>query len=240
MKIIINGKEAELPGGSGGMTPYDYAVSGGYTGTEEEFKATLSDAATKGYVDDAIAGLVTQNQIQEAIRAAINRFAVNNWAAVATPNAADLYSIAYGNGVFVSTADGSDQAAYSTNNGKSWTAATLPSSGEWDSIVYGNGVFVAVANNSNQAAYSIDGGKTWTGATLPSSPAWSSITYGNNMFVTVASGNKMAYSTDNGKIWMLGFLPNGDWCSIAYGDGVFVAAGYKNKKMAYSLTGDTP
>lgn len=39
MKIVINGESVEIPGG--GKSAYEYAVDGGYTGTEEEFQALI-------------------------------------------------------------------------------------------------------------------------------------------------------------------------------------------------------
>lgn len=54
-KIIIDGQEVEI-GGKNGKSAYDYAVDGGYEGTEEEFQEMMADVATKTYVDNAITG----------------------------------------------------------------------------------------------------------------------------------------------------------------------------------------
>lgn len=47
---------AGTPGAAGaaGKTAYQYAVEGGYSGTEAEFKALMAAAASTKYVDDAI------------------------------------------------------------------------------------------------------------------------------------------------------------------------------------------
>ena len=42
------------PAGGDGKSAYQYAVEGGYAGTEEEFGRLLADAATKRYVDDLV------------------------------------------------------------------------------------------------------------------------------------------------------------------------------------------
>lgn len=42
------------PAGADGKSAYQYAVDGGYTGTEAEFQALMADAATKAYVDSLI------------------------------------------------------------------------------------------------------------------------------------------------------------------------------------------
>ena len=84
------------------------------------------------------------------------------------------------NGVFVTVANGTTDAAYSTAGGQTWTLSTLPASVAWDAIAYGNGVFVTVAEGTTDAAYSTDGGQTWTLSTLPASVDWSGIAWGTN------------------------------------------------------------
>lgn len=42
--------------GAAGKSAYQYAVDGGYTGTEAQFQAVMADAATKTYVDNAVTG----------------------------------------------------------------------------------------------------------------------------------------------------------------------------------------
>ena len=113
------------------------------------------------------------------------------------PSSAKWYSVCYGGDKFVSVAENSNKAAYSTTGTGTWSAATLPSSASWYSVCYGGGKFVSVANGSNKAAYSTTGTGTWSAATLPSSAGWRSVCYGGGKFVSVAeSSNKAAYSTD--------------------------------------------
>lgn len=53
--VGADGKDG-APGapGADGKTAYQYAKDGGYTGTEEEFKALQANAASKNYVDEKI------------------------------------------------------------------------------------------------------------------------------------------------------------------------------------------
>ena len=45
------------PQGAAGKSAYQYAVEGGYTGTETAFKALMADAATETYVDEWVYNL---------------------------------------------------------------------------------------------------------------------------------------------------------------------------------------
>ena len=66
----------------------------------------------------------------------------------------DWRSIAFGNGIFVIV--GTDNQAYSTDNGLTWTVAQTPVIGYWGIVRYGNGVFVA-ADYVTGRARSVDG-----------------------------------------------------------------------------------
>ena len=152
-----------------------------------------------------------------------------------TMPSASWESIAYGNGLFVTT--GSGKEAYSTN-GINWVQPGIPK-GSWNLVAYGNGKFIAVT--SNKAAYSTDG-ITWTASTLPSSANWTSVAYGNNKFVVIAGegSDKAIYSTD-GITWTESTLPSSAyWMSVTYGNGIFIAVSkYSKSKGAYSTDGIT-
>ncbi len=49
------------PAGAAGKSAYETAAEGGYTGTEEEFKAALADLATQSYVTTAIQTAVVES-----------------------------------------------------------------------------------------------------------------------------------------------------------------------------------
>lgn len=51
---VIN-ERLEKMTGTPGKSAYQYAQDGGYTGTEAEFQTLLAGAASKTYVDDAVA-----------------------------------------------------------------------------------------------------------------------------------------------------------------------------------------
>ena len=73
------------------------------------------------------------------------------WTVRTLPSSQYWNSVAYGNGMFVTTAVGSNASAYSSD-GITWTALALPASEEWWGIAYGNGRFVAVAGGDAAAA----------------------------------------------------------------------------------------
>lgn len=43
--------------GANGKNAYQYAVEGGYTGTEEEYKTLMANVASKQYVDSLIGNI---------------------------------------------------------------------------------------------------------------------------------------------------------------------------------------
>lgn len=102
-------------------------------------------------------------------------------------------SIAYGNGKFVTLANGGTSFAYSAD-GAVWYEGSLPFRGSWTAIAYGDNKFVAVAPG-DKFAYSEDG-VIWTEELFPLSYDWRGIAFGNGTFVTVAKGSdQAAYST---------------------------------------------
>ena len=94
-----------------------------------------------------------------------------SWTSRTVPNG-EWRGIAYGNGIFVSTAGGSATTnAVSSPDGATWTARTMPTSSTWNYVAFSNNVFVAVGFNSNAAATSTNG-TTWTARTLPATRFW--------------------------------------------------------------------
>ena len=103
------------------------------------------------------------------------------WSAGALPTlGAGTYSaIAYGNGRFVATAIGTDEAAISFD-GVNWTATTMSSSADWSTVKYGQGTFLSVAKDTGgttKAATSPDG-IVWTAQVMPSQNLWQAVGYG--------------------------------------------------------------
>ena len=83
----------------------------------------------------------------------------NNWiASSSTPNGQRLWSVGYGNGVFIAT--GTGIILRSTNNGDTWTAIASPNTGRLNSVAYGDGTFLITVGG--KTLKSTDLGLTWT------------------------------------------------------------------------------
>jgi len=138
-------------------------------------------------------------------------------------------SVAYGNGVYVTTVNTPPETytrVYTSTDGINWTSQVTPIAWNgWPSVTFANGKFVAVANTgSNQSMTSTDG-VNWTLGSPTPSGTWSSVTYGNGKFVAVASGgtNRVMTSTD-GVSWTARTAAEANsWSSVTYGTGKFVA-----------------
>jgi hypothetical protein len=161
-----------------------------------------------------------------------------NWSASTLPSSGTWVGVAYGNGLFVASAQNSAQGAYSTN-GINWSASALPFSGTWNFMTYGNGTFVVVAAGTNQAAFSTNG-ITWTACTMPSSAQWQSVAYGDGVFVAIAYDSASAAYSTNGIAWTAATLPaSTGWYALGYGNGTFVTAAGGTTAAAYSTNGIT-
>ena len=222
-----------------GATPFDYARSVGYEGTEAAFKENFAKApwlplsggamtgalsvltpalddnpATKGYADNLVNGI--------------------SWVKGTLPSSARWRSICYGNGKFVAVAFNSNKVVYSTDGGETWTGTTLLATCQWERVCYGNGKFVAVASASNKAAYSTDG-INWSEATLPSSTYWMRVCYGNGKFVATNFSGKSAVSID--AITWTETSNLGSVQDVCYGNGKFVAVRDNSNIGMYSYDG---
>ena len=181
------------------------------------------------------------------------------------PVQAGWIDAAYGNGVFVTVATGSNVAATSPD-GISWTQRTLPVSTQWNSISFSNGIFVALSATGSIGATSSDG-ISWTQRALPqiatssggslisttlvnnvgggaaselvSASTWECSAYGNGVYVVLQSGNPtLNYSTD-GINWSNATLPSTEtYYAVIYGNGRFIAAAVSGV-TAYSVNGIT-
>jgi len=116
-----------------------------------------------------------------------------------------IASIAYGNGTFVATGNGSNSKMATSTNGTTWTVVDVSSIFDdfsFLSVAYGNGTFVAVGSDGDQEngkmATSLDG-TTWTAVDVSSifvgtDYIWS-IAYGDGKFVAGSNRGKMAIGT---------------------------------------------
>jgi hypothetical protein len=144
------------------------------------------------------------------------------------------YTVAYGNGVFVTlslddTPSGSGNQAMTSSDGINWiTNTVLPGQTKvWYSIAFGGGLFVAVGAGG-VIATSVDG-VNWIQRTPPfTNIVWTSVIYGDGNFVVVGQGantTKSIYSKD-GVIWTPATTSvGGAWTSVAYGNGCFIGVG---------------
>lgn len=135
-------------------------------------------------------------------------------------------SVAYGNGVFVSTSETAARAQYSTNNGANWsvTNAKITGSGGAVSVAYGNGVFAAVASGSSKASWSADG-INWTAVDLPAAAnnQWSFIVFGSGRFIAGSPGDQVLAISRDGRTWTALTAPvTGNWRRGGYGKGTFL------------------
>lgn len=89
-----------------------------------------------------------------------------SWSYYTLPSTSRWMSAAYGNGVWVVSAFGTNAFAYSTNGGTSWSESTAPVSGNWCSLSFGDGRFVAISSGSTNVVYSEDG-INWSQSSLP-------------------------------------------------------------------------
>jgi photosystem II stability/assembly factor-like uncharacterized protein len=140
-----------------------------------------------------------------------------------------VWSIAYGNGVYVACGDGG-KIARSTDFGNTWGSLITNPFGSQNiyGVAYGDGVFIAGGANG-QIARSTDNGVSWDLISNPfgTSTIWS-IAYGNGVFVAGAGTGKIARSLDSGITWgSLIVNPFGtqNVYSLAFGDNVFVSVG---------------
>jgi hypothetical protein len=118
----------------------------------------------------------------------------NTWGERTSTVSDNLFSIAYGNGLFVSV--GGNGIIITGSNGSTWT---LRSSELATKITYGNNLFVAVGNVSKTIIRSIDG-ITWE---VKSSGVanWLGIAYGNNLFVAVGNNSTTVATSRDGITW---------------------------------------
>ena len=149
-----------------------------------------------------------------------------------TPFGTDLiYSVAYGNSVFVAVSS-SGKISRSTDGGATWSTAIANSFGGTTirGVCFGNGVFVAVGSGG-KIARSTDNGASWSGLISNSFGGSNIVTvsFGDNVFIAAGVSGKLARSTDNGVTWSFlittAFSGTETFNTIAFGNGVFVAGG---------------
>jgi hypothetical protein len=93
-----------------------------------------------------------------------------NWTQTPTPPSGSLWSITYGNGVFVAVGDpipGAPTPSAVSTDGITWSSGTMPNDSFWRGASFGNGVFIAIDSSYASKSASSTNGITWTLRTLP-------------------------------------------------------------------------
>lgn len=141
-------------------------------------------------------------------------------------------SIAYGNGMFVAVAKGTDQAETSPD-GITWTQRKLPVSGDWVAVIFGRGLFWTAAKGTDVVLTSPDG-ITWTQGVLPVSADWEvgvhgmGVTNGRPSFIPAVvfasgAGDVVVSRSDSWKHNPTPLPVLGRWGALGFGAGVNVA-----------------
>lgn len=131
----------------------------------------------------------------------------------------NLYSVAYGNNVFVVVGDRA--SVITSNDGINWTRRTI-NQVVLRKIVFENGRFVAVGD-SGVVMMSTDG-INWTKIQTPTNVQLNDAAFGNGWFVAVGNKGTVLRSIAALSSWEVGNIgDNGDLKTISYGNGVFVS-----------------
>lgn len=151
----------------------------------------------------------------------------------------NIYTIAYGNGVFVcgGAVAGTAKIYWSTDL-ITWTECTgdvyTP-----NKIVFGNGIFVASANVMRSCLYSTDG-KVWHRTSTPTGYDYPYLAFGNSIFVMANNREEQGYtiwSTD-GITWTIGMEYKTTWTlGLCYGHNGFVTVSYSGYNPFKSTNG---
>ena len=169
------------------------------------------------------------------------------WAKVATPFI-PTGVISAGNNLVIYRS-GSNNSAYSTNDGANWTYANnVNTTFNLRGSAYGSNTIIITRseNTSNNFIKSSDFGLTWSNSNIGSATfGFQNIAYGNGKFIAMPTGgsNIAKRTTDLGNTWSNITLANSYlWRQIAYGNGKWVAVseytGSTNRGSATVSTDD--
>ncbi len=134
----------------------------------------------------------------------------SDWERIATPPAANVTDIAFGNGIFVGAGYAGDN--YRSLDGVNWERSPSDLSSGNKQVAFGNGVFVQC---SSGFIYVSKDGTKWTPAYHPSNELYPSVCFGNGMFVA-STGNLISA---NGTNWINVERSGGS--GISYANGLF-------------------
>lgn len=132
-----------------------------------------------------------------------------------------LYSITYGNNIFVAV--GMSGTVFSSPDGMSWTSRNSGTTNNLNAVIYSNGQFLAVGSTSSIVT-STDG-IHWTYKALDTAIGLLSVTYNDGQYMAVGKNGAVLYSAD-GVSWE--YRTSGisqRLRSVVYGNGQYVAVG---------------
>ena len=139
------------------------------------------------------------------------------------PSSPQWTRVVYGNGVWLTVAEGSSSAATSSD-GVTWTARTLPVSSLWSGLAFGNGLFALFSLSASSNCYTSPDGVNWTIRSLPVTQSWLWTTFANGQFLATAFSGQNAVTSPDGINWTSRVLPTpgASYKGSAYGNGVWV------------------
>ena len=147
-----------------------------------------------------------------------------NWTTRTSGTTSIIYSLTYGNGIYVYGGWGGVLAT--STDGTTWTAQASGSSTYIFALTYGNGLFVYVG--STGASGTSTNAITWTSLTAPTSNALNAVTYGNGLYVYGGYG-ALATSAPN-QFYVPAFSNQGTFGTVTTGYSQPVLATYVKAK----------
>jgi type II secretory pathway pseudopilin PulG len=170
------------------------------------------------------------------------------WTTRTLPSSALLYSVVYGEGMFVAVGYSSNLSSviFTSLNGITWTKRNTSNIGYLNSIAYGNGLFVAVSDGIlgglSGSVFSPDG-INWTVNQNSVGAYPLSVSFGNGNFLLVGmSAGSVSFlkSSSDGINWSDETIYTSNfWASIAYGGGLFVGVSMNGVNRVMISSGDT-
>lgn len=146
--------------------------------------------------------------------------ALDHWEVRESGTAAYLWSVCYGDGLFVAVGDSG--TVLTSSNGLDWIARTSGTDAPLLHITFASGAFVAVGGSNDTATIlHSTNGFSWSQSSNNIQGVLRSVLYGSGGFVAVGDGS-IATSLD-GQSWSTVFA--GQYSDVAYGNGTFVASG---------------
>ena len=196
----------------------------------------------------AVAGAADYGSLSPTDTFARSQDGGSSWSGVLAPSTEAWSTTAYSpvRDVWVALAYGSNNAAYSTDNGNTWIATTVGSATDnnWTDVIWGYDRFVAISRKEDstpcEVAISFDG-ITWYDETMETGD-FREIGYSQGLFVTFARGTDIVAMSEDGYTWRSKIVSDlGDWSACAGDDdnGIFVSLSTSETKSVKVQHGAT-